>query len=163
MAVGGWSMLRMSGLSQALSRARGEQQATDRQLSQERARAEALAADLAAAREGVGGIATWTLERGGERDPGRAPDRLLPAGAEWIRLRLRAPAIPAAVPLRLVVETAEGRRLASQDGLRARGPAVDVVLPAALFAPGSYVLTLSGAPPPDEVVETYVLTVTGAR
>jgi hypothetical protein len=166
LALGGWSVLRMQELSQALSRARGEQQALDRQLSEERARAAALAGDLAAAREGAGGITSWALEPGGEREPKGAPALVVPASAEWVRLRLRASEIPPQARLRVVLETTEGRRLAAQEGLRPRalaaGQAVDVMLPAALLAPGSYVLTLSGAPS-EEVFAAYSLNVAEAR
>jgi hypothetical protein len=162
-AVGGWSLLRVQGLAAALSGARGEQQVLERRLSQERARAERLAGDLAASREGAGGMASWTLEPGGERDPGRSPVRVVPADAEWVRLRLRADSVPAAAPLRVVVETAEGQRVALQEGLRPRPGAVEVILPAALLAPGSYVVVVGkgggGASRPDDVYETYALTV----
>jgi hypothetical protein len=158
-AVGGWSLLQVRELSRALHEARGEQQALDRRLAAEQARAGALAADLAAAREAPGAVVGWTLQAGGERSHGSPAARSLAPEVEWVRLRLRAPGIPPTARVRLTLETAEGAALAVQEGLRARGGAVEVILPAALLAPGSYVITLGGAPPPDGVFGAYTLTV----
>jgi hypothetical protein len=156
LAVGGWSLVRMQALSRSLSAARGEQQAVEGRLSAERARAEGLTADLAATRQGPGGITAWTLEGGGERAPGPSNERALPPSAEWVRLRLQAPALLPAADLRAVLETAEGRQLVVQEGLRPRGRAVEVMVPASLLVPGSYVLSLHGGPPPGETLESYV-------
>jgi hypothetical protein len=165
-ALAGWSVVRMQGLTDSLARERGERAALDDRLAGESARAAALAAELAAAREGAGVVASWALEPGGEREPSGAPARVVPADAEWVRLRLHAAGIPPQARLRVVLETAEGRRLAAQEGLRARpvadGHAVDVMFAAALLAPGSYVLTLSRAAPPEEVLAAYSVNVADA-
>ncbi|HEX6737229.1 MAG TPA: hypothetical protein VF310_03045 [Vicinamibacteria bacterium] len=154
LAVGGWSLVHMQELSRTLSAVRGEQQALEGRLAAERARAEGLASDLAATR-GPHEILDWTLQGGGERTGGPSNERQVP-GSGWVRLRLRAPALAASEPLRAVLETAEGRRVAVQEGLRARGGVVEVMVPGGVLVPGSYVVTLQGGPPPGEALETYV-------
>lgn len=108
-------------------------------------------------------VLTPGLERGTE-EPVRVT---LPAGIADVQVRLLLERDPYP-SYSASVETPEGRQAARRDGLRSTavrsGRAVDVVLPARLLAPGTYVVILRGGRPAaaSQLVQAYHLQVASA-
>ena len=154
---GAWLTGRMRAVDEEARRARGERDAAlqqgreaERRVAELDHRVAGLREELAAARAGkAGAIAALVLAPGLERGAS-APVLSLPATTEWVRLRLELeedvhPLYAAAV------ETADGGLVARWDRLRAQpgagGRVVDVMLPAASLADGTYLATLTGTTP----------------
>jgi hypothetical protein len=110
-------------------------------------------------------IPTFALATGVLRGEGSLTRIAVPAGSEFVRLRLAAPAIE--YPLyRAALEDADGIELWAQSRLEARADAtLTVVLPADLLAPGDYQLRLAGSDgrSAPEAVGTYSFRVTRGR
>ncbi len=99
-------------------------------------------------------------------DPRSAPKRIhLPPGANLLRLQLDIRKPGQYRSYRATLETADGDEIWRQSRLRAgtaaSGQAVALTLPTSLFAPGDYVITLSGVTASGEIQEIgdYYLTI----
>lgn len=160
LAAAGWLSLTVRDLRTELTRHREEQVARERASAEDRARIASLEQELASPRPTSGAV-TWRLAPGFERDETPSARLAIPAGAADVRLELSLSQGAGAGPFVARVETAEGHLVAEVHGLRARdvdASKVDLVVPAASMAPGTYVVILRDGRPP-EVVDTYRLRV----
>ncbi len=169
-ALGGaWLMVETLRLRNQLERISAEQiamrqreQAAQQQLAEQRARNDQLAEQLereqnqralleqalVEQRHSLPTIISFALTAGLLRDPGSSNRLVIPPGTDLLRLRLDLEDGRERAHYRAVIRTVEGNRVWSQQGLRLRstnsGKAIVLRLPATLFAPGDYILTLSG-------------------
>ena len=160
LAAAGWLALTVRELRTEVAQGQVQYAARERASAEDRARIAALEQELASPRP-TAGVVTWRLAPGFERDETPSARLAVPTGAADVRLELALSPGAGAGPFVARVETAEGHLVAEVHGLRAREGAtskVDMVVPAASMAPGTYVVILRDGRPP-EVVDTYRLRV----
>ena len=160
LALAGWLFLTVRDLRMEISQQREQQAARERDSAADRARIASLEQELARPRPSAG-VVTWRLDPGYERDETPSARLTVPADAAEVRLQLSLSPAAGKGPFAARVESAEGHLVAELNGLRSReddASKVDVVVPAASLAPGTYVVILRDGRPP-EVVDTYRLRV----
>lgn len=143
LVAGGWAVVEEQRGAQLLASAEARARALQEQIDQQRARIVELES-VARATADLGDIATWTLGPGVERGPGGF--NAFRVRGSWVRIRVPLEHDLRVDAYRAILHTREGRELLRVGGLReqasSNGRTLDLMVPAGLLPPGSYLLAI---------------------